>query len=40
MMSEESFVRGNERVDRWMARPGMAAAVAKLDAEADQLKRT
>ena len=39
-MSEKSFVRGNERVDRWMARPGMAEAVAKLGAEADELNRT
>lgn len=38
-MSENYFLRGNERLDRILRRPGMADAVGALETEADELDR-
>jgi transcriptional regulator len=38
-MSEKEFVRGNDRIDRMLQRPGTAEAVAKLEQQADALDR-
>ncbi len=38
-MSEKDFVRGNDRLERLLRRPGMAEAVEALDAEGDELDR-
>lgn len=38
-MSEKEFIRGNDRIDRMLQRPGTADAVAKLEQQADVLDR-
>jgi hypothetical protein len=38
-MSEREFIRGNERVERMLQRPGAAEVVANLEAQADELDR-
>jgi transcriptional regulator len=39
MMSDKEYVRGNDRVDRMLQRPGTAEAVAELEEQADTLDR-
>lgn len=38
-MSDREFVRGNERIERMLQRPGTAEAVAKLKEQADDADR-
>jgi DNA-binding transcriptional regulator YiaG len=38
-MSEKEFIRGNDRIDQMLHRPGTAEAVAKLEQHADELDR-
>jgi len=38
-MSGKDFVRGDERLERLLRRPGMAEAVEALEVEADELDR-
>ncbi|MFK4481633.1 helix-turn-helix domain-containing protein [Curtobacterium sp. AB7] len=39
MMGKKDFVRGNDRLEQMMQRPGVADAVAALEVEADELDR-
>ena len=38
-MSEKEFIRGNDRLDRLLQRPGTAETVEKLEQQADALDR-
>lgn len=38
-MSEKDFVRGDDRLERLLRRPGMAEAIDALETEADELDR-
>jgi len=40
MVKENTFVRGNERLRKSLEQPGMAEAVAEIEAEAEELDRT
>ena len=38
-MSEKEFIRGNDRIDQMLHRPGTAEAITKLEQHADELDR-
>jgi len=40
MVKDNTFVRGNERLRKSLEQPGMAEAVAEIEAEAAELDRT